>query len=191
MIKFIPNSLTVLRMLLVPVFIWLLIGFEPVSTGVIIGLAVFVIASISDYFDGLLARKYKAISNFGKIMDPLADKLLVLSAMAILTFFFFKCIDIWVFAVVLFREVAVTVLRNYYAKKQIYIPANIWGKLKTVFQMIGIITALFLVSLVHNFEQVHQYSAIIQTILRYYFWFVALVTFLSGLNYFTGAKNAK
>ena len=189
MIKYVPNTLTIFRMVLVPVFIWLLIAFEPVSTGVIIGLAVFVIASISDYFDGLVARKYKVISNFGKIMDPLADKLLVLSAMAILTFFFFKCIDIWVFAVVLLREVAVTVLRNYYAKKQIYIPANIWGKLKTVFQMIGIISALFFASLVYNFDQINQFSGIIQTILRYYFWFVAFVTFLSGLNYFTGAKK--
>lgn len=180
--KHIPNILTMIRFLLVPVFIWIMF-YKPVENFVLWGTVIFIFASITDYFDGMLARKFKVISNFGKIMDPLADKFLVVAALVALAAPQLKLIHPAVVIIIVVREVAVTVMRNRQARKNIYIPANNWGKFKTISQMVGIIFSLLYVS-IFNVP-----GAVMGTIIAVFFWIVALITILSGASYFKPVKS--
>lgn len=185
--KKLPNYLTIFRIILVPIFIWL-IFFIRTSTGSLFALIVFIVASITDYLDGMLARKYNVISDFGKIMDPLADKILVAVALFALALPPIDYISIVAVVLILLREIAVTFLRSYYKKKKIIIAANIWGKLKTVTQMVGIITALIYYTMIQYYPQFEQKYMI--KAFQYYFWLVVGITLLSGFNYFLGkSKN--
>jgi len=179
--KHIPNILTMFRFLLVPVFIWLMF-FSPVKNHVIWGTLVFIIASITDYFDGMLARKFNVISNFGKVMDPLADKFLVVSALVALAASPLNLIHPAVVTIIIVREFAVTVMRNHQARKNIFIPANIWGKIKTTVQMVGIIFSLLFVSIFNT------PGVVMSNVLSGYFWLVAVITILSGVSYFRPVK---
>ena len=183
MIKYIPNSLTILRMILVPLFIWL-IFFAPFASSVILATIVLIFASITDYFDGMLARKFKVVTNFGKIMDPLADKMLVISALLALALPPINYISIIVVFIILFREISVSILRNYNARKKIFIAANIWGKIKTVLQMVGVIAALVYYSLSQIIKGWNPHQKCIVLGFRVFFWMVVFITILSGLNYF-------
>jgi len=145
---------------------------------------VFIVASITDYFDGMLARKFKVISNFGKIMDPLADKILVASALFALTFKPIDYISIYIVIVIILREIIITILRDYYARKKVFIAANIWGKLKTILQMAGIIFALVFYSMKKFLHLESSQESFVVSFINIFFWGVALVTVLSGLNYF-------
>ncbi|RLC52623.1 MAG: CDP-diacylglycerol--glycerol-3-phosphate 3-phosphatidyltransferase [Candidatus Cloacimonadota bacterium] len=180
--KQIPNILTLIRIILVPVFIWLVFS-SSISNNILLATIVFLLASITDYFDGMLARRYKIISNFGKIMDPLADKILVISALFALSLQL-KFINIIVVIIIIFREIAVSVLRNYYAGRGIYIAANIWGKLKTFTQMTGIVISLIFASAVKNSIFLQNIDKNFRVGINIYFWIVAGITLLSGLNYF-------
>ncbi len=187
--KHIPNLLTTLRMACVPLLIWFLFWYSPADKGYLWGLIVFVGASITDWLDGLLARQWNIISNFGKIMDPLADKLVVITAILALSIGPWKLIGLWVVIVVVVREVAVTMRRNYYSRKNIFIPANIWGKLKTVTQMIGIIAALAFYAFKPYIPFLQSFHNPIEIVLRICFWIIALVTVLSGATYFLPHKE--
>jgi CDP-diacylglycerol--glycerol-3-phosphate 3-phosphatidyltransferase len=178
--KHIPNFLTILRILLAPLFIYLVFGKNQILGATI----VFILASITDFFDGLLARRFNVITNFGKLMDPLADKILVVSALFALSVKPIDFISLAVFIIIVSREIAVTVLRNYYAKKNIFIAANIWGKLKTTLQMIGIIGAFLYKSVFDMVEISSTLNTRIVVSIQLFFWLVAIVTILSGLNYF-------
>lgn len=173
--RYLPNALTILRIVLTPVFI-VLAFYIHTETALIWALIVFVVAALTDWLDGALARKYNVVSNFGKIWDPLADKFIVLSALAALVWKAPFHLHWLIFAIIFIREAAVTIMREVYAKKQIIIPADIWGKLKTVLQMVGIVVCLGLWAI--NF--VPQVAVIGSQI---WFWIVAAVTVLSGLNY--------
>ncbi|HPY96968.1 MAG TPA: CDP-diacylglycerol--glycerol-3-phosphate 3-phosphatidyltransferase [Candidatus Cloacimonadota bacterium] len=185
MIRHIPNILTMLRLLAVPVFVWMM-GINP-----FIGLCIFVGASITDFFDGYLARKLNVISNFGKIMDPLADKILVISAIVLLSLPPIRYIHWAVVLIVFVRELAVTLLRDYYRSKNIIIAANIWGKIKTVLQMVGIIGALLYYSygVVIPYKFVASVNNAILLSIEIFFWIIAAVTVLSGTNYFMIKKR--
>ncbi len=122
-------------------------------------------------------------------MDPLADKILVISALLALTLSPFNYIHFLIFVIILLREIAVTILRNYYIKKKIYIAANIWGKIKTTMQMIGIIGAFLYKSFETSFAITHESNEKIILVIQIYFWLVALVTLISGMNYFLPAKK--
>ncbi|MDD3050975.1 MAG: CDP-diacylglycerol--glycerol-3-phosphate 3-phosphatidyltransferase [Candidatus Cloacimonetes bacterium] len=185
MIRHVPNLLTIIRILLTPVFIWT-IFFWNNELAAVYSLLIFCVASISDYFDGMIARKFQVISDFGKIMDPLADKILVVSALLALTLKL-HYISLIVVLIIIIREVAVTILREVYAKKKIIIAANIWGKVKTVLQMIGIIAALLLnsVSGLLNQHLINHFK----TGIYFFFWIIAVVTILSGVNYFIIKKR--
>lgn len=187
MIRNLPNILTVIRLIAVPVFVVYM------YKNPFIAMLIFVLASITDYYDGYLARKYNVVSNFGKLMDPLADKILVLSAMILLCLSPIRYIHWIVVFIVAFREIAVTILRDYYRAKKIIIPANIWGKLKTVLQMVGIIFALtyysYQIVLPCKFPATVDYAILIS--IKIFFWIIALVTILSGMNYFMIKKEAK
>lgn len=132
-----PNKLTVARMILVPfLVIFMLTGWGREANRWIC-LAIFVAASVTDWFDGHLARKYNLITNFGKFMDPLADKLLVCSAM--ICMIELDRLPAWVVIIIIGREFIISGLRLIAAENGVVIAANYWGKFKTVSQMIMII----------------------------------------------------
>lgn len=130
-----PNKLTLLRIILVPFFIAAMLIEFPYHN--IVALAFFIAASITDLLDGKIARKYNLITDFGKFCDPLADKILVTSAL--LCFVQLGLCGSIPVIIVLFREFAVTSIRLLAATNGKIVAANIWGKVKTVTQMIAII----------------------------------------------------
>jgi len=137
-----PNKLTMIRICLIPVFIFLLLG--PVPFGDIWSALVFVLASVTDALDGRIARKRGLITNFGKFADPLADKMLVCSALVCLVGM--GRLPAWALVIILCRDFAVDGMRMMAVEKGEVIAASIWGKLKTVSQMI-MVTVLLISSL--------------------------------------------
>ncbi len=143
-----PNKLTLFRVLLIPVFVvvllfWKEIGLNSLDTARYIATAIFVIASCTDAVDGYIARKYNLITNFGKFMDPLADKLLVATAMiAMIGLPANVSMPSWVVIIVIAREFIITGFRLVAAEKKIVIAAGFWGKIKTVTQMVMITVVL-------------------------------------------------
>ena len=142
-----PNKLTVFRLLTVPIFLILLCVPLPISDMWlrIITAGVFTITSLTDMLDGKIARKYNLITDFGKFMDPLADKFMVISAMLgiLVRFDYIRYVFVWAAAVVIFREFAVTSMRMVAANKDGLVIAAAWlGKVKTVTQIVCILTVL-------------------------------------------------
>lgn len=131
-----PNKLTMLRMGLIPVFL-VFMCFQDIPHRYLWALLVFAAASFTDMLDGQIARKYNLVTNFGKFMDPLADKLLVMSALVCFTQTEFR-VSAVVIVVILAREFAVTALRTLAADAGVVIAADRWGKVKTVSQMVWI-----------------------------------------------------
>jgi CDP-diacylglycerol--glycerol-3-phosphate 3-phosphatidyltransferase len=133
-----PNKLTVARILLVPFFVAALLIDFPLNN--LVALALFGAASLTDMFDGKIARKHGLITDFGKFADPLADKILVISAL--LCFVQLGLCDCVAIIIVLFREFVVTSIRLIAAAKGKVIAANMWGKVKTVTQIVAIVCVL-------------------------------------------------
>ena len=132
-----PNKLTIARVIMIPFFVFFLL-INPESTALrIIADIIFIAASLTDMADGKIARKYNLVTNFGKFMDPLADKLLVCSAMICLIQT--KQLAAWFVIIIVAREFIISGFRLIAAENGIVIAANIFGKLKTVSQMIMII----------------------------------------------------
>ena len=128
-----PNKLTVLRVIMVPVYVVLqLWDFWPGYTKWL-ALAVFIIASLTDLADGKIARKYNLVTNFGKFMDPLADKLLVCAALVCLTYL--NKVPAWIVIIIISREFIISGIRLIASDNGVVIAASMWGKVKTVFQM--------------------------------------------------------
>ncbi len=175
--KHIPNILTLFRIILVPFFIQSFVAGSYLGAFII-----FIVASLTDFADGYLARKFNVISNFGKIMDPLADKLLVLSAIGLISFGEKAILSLGIFVIITLREVLITILRDLYKKKKIILAANNWGKIKTVLQMVGLTVIFLLIALDYNLLAYKLWINI-------YFWIVAFVTVISGLTYFTRIKE--
>lgn len=170
------NKLTVLRIILVPVFLVCTIINTPIAN--ILALAIFIIASITDKLDGYIARSRNQITNFGKFMDPLADKLLVTCALIILVER--SVIPAWVVIVIISREFVVSGLRTLAASQGVVIAASNWGKLKTVIQMIAIIMGLLYL----------VYSPTWLNMLTQIFVYVAgVITIISGVDYFVKGKD--
>lgn len=147
-----PNKLTVIRVILIVPFVLLLLGgyagwsaFEGVANYTdYIALVIFVVASLTDLLDGKIARKYNLVTNFGKFMDPLADKLLVCAAMICLVEM--GRLQAWIVIIIMSREFIISGFRTVAADNGRVIAASYWGKFKTTFQMIMIIM------LIINFE---------------------------------------
>ncbi|GAB6088176.1 CDP-diacylglycerol--glycerol-3-phosphate 3-phosphatidyltransferase [Alkaliphilus crotonatoxidans] len=132
------NKLTILRILLVPVFMIFLLNKIPY--GVPIAAGIFIIAAITDTLDGYIARKKNMITNFGKFMDPLADKLLV--SAALISLVQMGRLSAWVVVVIIAREFTISILRAVAAAEGVVIAASWWGKAKTITQIIAIIFLL-------------------------------------------------
>lgn len=136
-----PNKLTILRMIMIPFFVAaLLMEGGQVQTLRYLAAGIFIVASLTDMLDGKIARKYNLVTNFGKFMDPLADKLLVCSAMICLVEM--EKLAAWVVIVIISREFIISGFRLVASDNGIVIAASYWGKFKTVFQMVMIIVLI-------------------------------------------------
>ncbi|MBQ7187213.1 MAG: CDP-diacylglycerol--glycerol-3-phosphate 3-phosphatidyltransferase [Ruminococcus sp.] len=136
-----PNKLTVMRVIMIPFFLLFILNYDiPYHT--VWALVVYVLASATDFLDGKLARRYNLVTTFGKFLDPLADKLLVMSAL--ICFAFERWIDPVAVVVILSREFMVTGLRLVVAGEGVVVAAGIWGKLKTFFTMVAQIVIMVL-----------------------------------------------
>ena len=174
-----PNKLTMLRILLIPVFMVVLYWGFPGATWV--ALAIFIIASFTDLLDGKIARKYNLVTDFGKFADPLADKLLTTVA-----FIYMMrdgvCSPV-VLCIILAREFAVSGLRMVAAgaKDGKVIAANMWGKVKTVLQMLSIIFYFFGMAIAANVSWDATVMVVGASVVLC--WLVAAVTAISGIKY--------
>ena len=135
-----PNKLTLFRVILIPFFVAILLAFPRQVNGRLAADAVFIIASLTDMLDGKIARKYNLVTNFGKFMDPLADKLLVCAAMICLIEL--GEIPSWVVIIIISREFIISGFRLIASDNGVVIAASYWGKFKTVFQMLMIIVMI-------------------------------------------------
>ena len=131
-----PNKLTLFRVILIPFFIALLM-IPGIPAGKWIALAIFIIASLTDFLDGYIARKNNLVTNFGKFMDPIADKVLVCSAFICLVQL--GIIPAWMVAIVIARELVIDGFRLVASDNGVVIAASYWGKWKTTFQMISVV----------------------------------------------------
>jgi len=170
----VPNKLSTLRILLVPIIIYLLLLNTLASS--IGALAVFILAALTDKYDGYYARKYDLITTLGKILDPLADKLLIIGVFT--AFVQIGVLSTWPLLIIVARELAVTGLRVVAADQGSVIPANIWGKTKTTIQMI---TAIALIIDPKIFELPFILTEGLV-------WLTVLITIYSGYTYFAGAE---
>lgn len=189
MIQKLPNYLTTLRIIMVAILVtlWLLVSSSPVlfTLGTyemqvhrFILFVLFALASFTDFLDGYIARKYKVISTYGKLMDPIADKLLVNSTLVL--FAFTQEIPVLVPIIMISRDTFVDALRMLMAEKQIVIAAGPWGKLKTVLQMVGLLVVFWFGFPMHTF-----FPAFGIVIL----WMATAVSVYSGIDYFYHARK--
>lgn len=143
-----PNKLSLLRMILVPIFMIVLAlpgHLFPMWLSQLIGAVIFIVASVTDMLDGKIARKYNLITDFGKLIDPLADKFMVIGALIMILYRAdrYELLYMLVLTVVVFRELAVTAMRLITASKSgVAVPANMLGKIKTVSQIVFVVSAL-------------------------------------------------
>ena len=173
-----PNKLTVGRIILVPFFVAALLANFPLNNAV--ALIIFIAASLTDMFDGKIARKNGLVTDFGKFADPLADKILVLAAF--LCFVQLGICDCVAVIIVLFREFSVTSIRLIAASKGKVVAANMWGKAKTVSQMIAII-AVIAMQIVLNFINTATFEPIFFVVGEILIWISVVFTIISGVVY--------
>ena len=166
-----PNLLTVLRIMLVPALVVALLGNTP--AGDVLAAIVFALASATDFVDGYLARSRNSITTFGKLMDPLADKLLIVAALVSLVSL--HRLAAWVAMVIITRELAVTVLRLAATQAGVVLAASLFGKAKTCLQ---IATVLAIIAF-------HDKPVWVMALL----YATVLVTVLSGLDYFFDVRR--
>ena len=133
-----PNKLTTLRVIMIPFFVFFLLWQNGENrTFRMIALALFIIASLTDLLDGKIARKYNLVTNFGKFMDPLADKLLVCSALICLIEL--NVLPAWMVIIIISREFIISGFRLIASDNGVVIAASYWGKFKTTFQMVSVV----------------------------------------------------
>ena len=170
-----PNKLTVARMIIVPFLVVFLLTGWGCDANRYISLALFVVASVTDWFDGYLARKKNLVTNFGKFMDPLADKLLVCSAM--ICMIELNRLPAWFVIIIIGREFIISGFRLIAAENGIVIAANYWGKFKTASQMIMIILLIL------------HFDGIFVTLEQLFIWLSLALTIISLITYIWQNKS--
>ena len=171
-----PNKLTVLRVLMVPFFVLFMLTDLGGVANKWIALAIFVVASLTDLLDGKIARKYNLVTNFGKFMDPLADKLLVCSAMICLIET--GKLQAWIVLIIIAREFIISGFRLVASDNGIVIAASYWGKFKTVSHMAMIILLILDIQ-----------NPIMQTITTVVVWIGLILTVVSLVDYIVKNKQ--
>ena len=172
----IPNKLTIMRVILITYFVFFLLSPYFPAYGNYIAVAIFIVASLTDMLDGKIARKYNLVTNFGKFMDPLADKLLVCSAMICLIEL--DRLAAWIVIVIIAREFIISGFRLVASDNGVVIAASYWGKFKTTFQMLMVIVLIIDIQM--------PFFQILGTVLTY----VALIlTVVSLIDYIVKNKD--
>ncbi len=185
-----PNILTISRVVITPIFLFVIL-MENLPHRFLIACFIFSIASITDAIDGHLARKNNQITNFGKFLDPIADKILTTSAL--LAFMSMGLCNIWIVMLVLTREFAIASVRMIAASNGVVIPANVWGKIKTISQMVFTILIMILGetwAVVENYDQelfakLPDLSLVSNGLL----WITAILTVISGAIYLKDSRK--
>ncbi len=186
------NKLTLIRIILVPIFL-IFIAARHIPYGSTIATIIFILASLTDKLDGYIARSRNQITNFGKFMDPLADKLLVTAALISLVEL--HIVPGWASVIIIAREFAVSGLRSIAASQGRVIAASWWGKIKTVIQIIAIILLLLKVNindfkytmdLINNSEFWNQFFNTVPSIML---MAAVVITLISGYDYFKKNKD--
>ncbi|EOS29603.1 MAG: CDP-diacylglycerol--glycerol-3-phosphate 3-phosphatidyltransferase [Lachnospiraceae bacterium] len=181
-----PNKLTVFRVILIVPFVLVMLGsyaewawYMALFGGIAgyadyIALAIFIIASLTDLLDGRIARKYNLVTNFGKFMDPLADKLLVCAALICLVEM--DRIPAWIVIIIMSREFIISGFRLVAADNRVVIAANYWGKFKTTFQMVMVCLMI---------ANIDALAVLTQLVM----WIAVLLTVISLIDYMVKNKN--
>ena len=164
-----PNKLTIARVIMIPFFVAFLMYDIAGDAGKWIALVIFIAASITDTLDGYIARKYHLVTNFGKFMDPLADKLLVCSAL--ICFTATGKLAAWITIIIIAREFIISGFRLVAADNGIVIAASYWGKFKTVSQMIMIILLML------------DFGGVFAVLTQIFIWLSVALTIISLLTY--------
>ncbi len=185
-----PNIITVARIVITPVFLAIIL-MENLPHRFLLACIVFSVASISDAVDGHLARKYNQITNFGKFLDPIADK--VLTTSALLAFMSMGLCNIWIVMLVLTREFAIASVRMIAASNGVVIPANIWGKIKTISQMVFTIVIMLLGEAYYIVEKSYTELYVklpdLSLVSNGLLWITAILTIVSGVIYLNDSKK--
>lgn len=187
-----PNKLTIFRITLVPFFL-LFISIEAIPYNFTIATVIFLVAALTDHLDGRIARSQNIITDFGKFMDPLADKLLVTAALIALVEY--NLIGGWIAVIIIAREFAVSGLRTLAANEGTVIAASVWGKVKTTTQMVAVVGLLielislnetYLMELFKSTPALGSFFSMVPIVIMYVATFF---TILSGIDYFRNGKE--
>ncbi|MGN1160209.1 MAG: CDP-diacylglycerol--glycerol-3-phosphate 3-phosphatidyltransferase [Lachnospiraceae bacterium] len=165
-----PNKLTMFRVILIPFFVVFMLTDFAGAASKWIALGIFIVASLTDLLDGKIARKYNLITNFGKFMDPLADKLLVCSALICLVEL--SRIPSWIVIIIIAREFVISGFRLIASDNGVVIAASYWGKFKTTFQMVMVCLMIADISQIAILTQVIMWIALALTVISLvdYLW---------------------
>ncbi len=179
-----PNQLTVLRIILTPVFLFFFLSEDPLFKQISLG--IFIIAALTDWYDGWLARKFNYITTWGKFWDPLADK--ILTSAAFLGFVFIGVINLWMVIIILLRDFIVTSLRAYADYKNFSFPTSYYAKWKTFIQMTFLyyLLVIFVGSKTPQIYNGHENIFAIllnHTFIFFTMLFITIITFHSGVTY--------
>jgi len=180
LLRHLPNILTLLRILLIPPLVVIL--FSPSRQAGFFAAALFAVASITDWLDGYLARRLNIVTMLGKFLDPIADKLMVMSALIMILPF--GRVPAWMVLVILGREIVITGLRSIASSEGIVISASKLGKFKTIFQIVAILGLLlhydyywfFGVENSYLYENMHNIG-------MFFLWIATIITIWSGIDY--------
>lgn len=173
-----PNKLTLFRVILIPFFVLFMLVNITGDADKWIALTIFIVASLTDLLDGKIARKYNLITDFGKFMDPLADKLLVCSALICLVSL--GRIPAWIVIIIIAREFIISGFRLIAADNGRVIAASYWGKFKTTFQMIMVILMIADIAQLFILTQIVMYVALILTVVSLIDYLVKNKDVMSG-----------
>ena len=159
-----PNKLTVLRVIMIPFFVAALLYDGGANQNMrYVAAALFIIASLTDMLDGKIARKYNLVTNFGKFMDPLADKLLVCSAL--ICMIELRELPAWMVIIIISREFIISGFRLVASDNGVVIAASYWGKFKTTFQMIGVVLLIFNIPVLSTLTTIIVWIALALTVI--------------------------
>lgn len=179
-----PNQLTVLRIILTPIFLFFFLSNPPLMKQISVG--IFIIAALTDWYDGWLARKFNYITNWGKFWDPLADK--ILTSAAFIGFVILGVLPLWMVIIIIIRDFIITILRAYSDYKGNSFPTSRYAKWKTFIQM-SFLYYLLLIYTGMNTQQVYSgnerlfYYLLFGNYIYYLMLFITVITFHSGVTY--------